>query len=217
MKYLLAVLFLLTGCPAQSPDVVYPDQSSRIGVLLNATVVLIDETGRPFCAGVLHGPYVLTAFHCVDELGDLEQDVLFRPQYTDGTTDQPWHYRLIEGSPETDIAVLSPTSPQAPRGGLLLSPDNPDYGNRVLTVGHPLGWLYTLTSGRVSHPGRHMNGGYWLQVSAPVSPGNSGGPVVNEYGEIVGIVSFRLASGFFPEPHLGAAVHIDVIREALGE
>ena len=218
MKYLLAVLFLLTGCPAQAPEVAYPEQArQRVEVVLDATVALMNEDHRVFCAGVLHGSYVLTAYHCVDDLDGGIQLVGFRSQLSDGSWEDPWEYRLIEGDALTDIAVLSPESPQAPHGGLELSPENAWYGDRVITVGHPLGWLYTLTTGRVSHPKRLMSGGTWLQISAPVSPGNSGGPVLNEYSEIIGIVSFRLTSGFLAEAHLAGAVHLDTIKAALGE
>ena len=83
-----------------------------------------------------------------------------------------------------------------------------------------MGLAYTVTEGIVSRP-RRVGGlsdeMVWTQISAPVSGGNSGGPVFNRYGEIIGIVSFRMISWNGSEPHLAGIVHIDTIRAALGE
>lgn len=222
MKYLAFVLFL-SACPALSPPPVYPEQDSRehLERVLNATVVLLTEEGRTTCAGVLHNTYVITAFHCVAKVGINTQRVGFRQDLQAGVWTRTREYRVIEQDDVNDIAVLSPEEADSPRGGLPLSPEDPEYGAPVMTVGHPLGWMYTLTRGFVSHPKRVMGGSQLLQISAPVSAGNSGGPVLNEYGEIVGIVSFSLTHlhrGMdLPQPHLAGAVHLDAIRAILGE
>lgn len=67
-------------------------------------------------------------------------------------------------------------------------------GERVYVIGHPLGYEYTVSAGIVSGKDRtvvvphgdRVSG--LLQVDAAISPGNSGGPVVNRKGELVGIV-----------------------------
>ena len=61
----------------------------------------------------------------------------------------------------------------------------PKIGDSVLVVGAPLGLEDTVTSGIVSAR-RTENGHDYLQFSAPISPGNSGGPVVDDQGRVIG-------------------------------
>jgi serine protease Do len=68
----------------------------------------------------------------------------------------------------------------------------PQVGEHVLVVGNPLGLEQSVSEGLVSAlrtiPGR----GEVLQISAPISPGSSGGPVVNRRGQVIGVVSFQV-------------------------
>ena len=56
-------------------------------------------------------------------------------------------------------------------------------GEPVVAIGHPLGLDYTVTSGIVSA----KRGGQELQTSAAISPGNSGGPLINKHGHVLGV------------------------------
>jgi len=64
------------------------------------------------------------------------------------------------------------------------------FGDGVVVVGHPLSLSYTVTNGIVSNPMRIVPKitGVFMQFSAPVTFGNSGGPIFNERGRVVGIV-----------------------------
>jgi S1-C subfamily serine protease len=62
----------------------------------------------------------------------------------------------------------------------------PEIGDSVMVVGAPLGLDATVTSGIVSAR-RTEEGHAYLQFSAPISPGNSGGPVVDNRGQVVGV------------------------------
>ncbi len=63
-------------------------------------------------------------------------------------------------------------------------------GDDVVCIGNPHGLVWTMTDGSVS--ARRENA---IQISAPISPGNSGGPLVNSYGELIGVNSFVHATG----------------------
>ena len=66
-------------------------------------------------------------------------------------------------------------------------------GETVYAFGNPMGNDFTLTRGIVSHPARFLEGYLFIQTDASVNPGNSGGPLLNEQGRVVGIVSLKRA------------------------
>ncbi len=63
----------------------------------------------------------------------------------------------------------------------------PAVGETVFTLGHPLGDEFSLSSGIIS--GYRFDGSPRMQITAPISQGSSGGPVLNQWGEVVGLVS----------------------------
>lgn len=68
-------------------------------------------------------------------------------------------------------------------------------GDKVTVIGHPLGESYSLSSGVISHTSRRcqindIGTPYNVQIDAPINGGNSGGPVFNSDGKVIGIVSW---------------------------
>ena len=81
-------------------------------------------------------------------------------------------------------------------------------GEKIFVIGHPEGLNFSVSNGIVSRtPGNDI-----LQVSAPISPGNSGGPVYDEYGNLLGIVTSKVASAADPDAEkLNFAVSTDAL------
>lgn len=81
-------------------------------------------------------------------------------------------------------------------------------GERIYVIGHPEGLNFSISNGIVSRtPGNDV-----LQISAPVSPGNSGGPVYDEYGNLLGVVTSKVARSREPEAeNLNFAVSTDAL------
>jgi len=104
----------------------------------------------------------------------------------------PIRCRIGKLAPEIDIAFLhleattSREYPWIPLGDS--SKVRP--GDDVVCIGNPHGLVWTMTDGSVS--ARRENA---IQISAPISPGNSGGPLVNIHGELIGVNSFVHATG----------------------
>lgn len=68
-------------------------------------------------------------------------------------------------------------------------------GDRVIAIGNPLGVLdYTISDGLISAR-RQFPGKEVLQISAPISLGSSGGPLFNNYGEVIGVATFIAQEG----------------------
>ena len=105
--------------------------------------------------------------------------------------------RVIGGDSETDLAVLKIDAPNLP--SITIADKNPlNVGDVVLAIGNPFGIGRTVTHGIVSALGRQLNKSVYedfIQTDAAINRGNSGGALVNAYGELVGINSDVLAPG----------------------
>ena len=89
-------------------------------------------------------------------------------------------------------------------------------GDPVVVIGNPLGEEFSVTDGIISQI-RNQDGYKVLQTTAPISPGNSGGPLFNEQGEVVGIVTFTKQDTARRAQNLNYAVAIDEARPLLGK
>lgn len=100
---------------------------------------------------------------------------------------------VIDYSQELDIAAVScdiPTSMPLIASDRVISS-----GDTIYTLGSSLGETDTFTNGIVSNPARVVDGEKFIQITAPISHGNSGGPLINEFGEVIGINSWTYTDG----------------------
>ena len=135
-------------------------------------------------SGVIMDPagYIITNYHVVDQAAQVTV------RLADGSSVPA----TIKGAdPVTDLAVL-----KIEAHGLTAAPwgdsDKLEVGDQVLAIGSPFGLDQTVTAGIVSAKDRREqieNARFrdFLQTDAAVNPGNSGGPLVNMKGEVVGI------------------------------
>lgn len=93
---------------------------------------------------------------------------------------------------ELDLAILP--APKGHSGGLWLETLYPEVGDRVWAYGSPKGLAGTMTDGIVSAV-RERSGRTVLQISAPISPGSSGGPVLDAEGRVVGVTVSSVRGG----------------------
>ena len=146
-----------------------------------------EAAGGDLGAGVIvnRSGAILTALHVVDGARRV------RVAFVDGTTSTA---AITSTDRANDIAVLMPqrgpeTIVPAVLGGA------GQVGDEAYAVGHPLGYVGSLSSGVISglnrsikaESGRRMNG--LIQFDAAVNPGNSGGPLLNRGGQVIGIVT----------------------------
>ena len=82
---------------------------------------------------------------------------------------------------------------------------NPKVGEKVYTIGSPLGLENTFSSGEISQ----LREDNLIQINAPIDHGSSGGALINEYGEVIGITTAGIESS---GANLNFAVDIDVVR-----
>lgn len=109
---------------------------------------------------------------------------------------------------EGDLALLSvempPDSPARSRTSEL-APVLPDEGEQILVIGNPLKLEGSVTDGIVSAVREVPNVGKIIQITAPISHGNSGSPVFNMKGEVVGVVTVKVTNGQNINLAIGAA------------
>lgn len=105
---------------------------------------------------------------------------------------------VLGSDPYADLAVLSMDAPQSGYKPLeIVSSSTLEVGDPVIAVGNPYGLAGSMTVGIISALGRtiteEMTGGYSIanviQTTAPLNPGNSGGPLLNYQGQVVGITT----------------------------
>ena len=68
-------------------------------------------------------------------------------------------------------------------------------GAKIYTIGSPLGLQNTISEGIISNPSRVVNSVSYIQISASISAGSSGGPLLNEYGEVIGVTTGSFTEG----------------------
>ena len=68
-------------------------------------------------------------------------------------------------------------------------------GDSVLAIGHPLGFEDTVSNGLISAVREVHSGLSVLQISAPIAPGSSGGPLFNDHGEVIGVATAIITAG----------------------
>ncbi len=144
--------------------------------------ILISEAG-----------YILTNEHVVGTSNNIEVN-LWR------ANGKKYKARIVGVDKKLDLALLRIRS----RNGELFSAARvnelakPRSGDRVIAIGNPFGLSHTVTSGIVGSTGRTLAVGEivyegLIQVDAPINQGNSGGPLVNFNGDVIGINSAVLA------------------------
>ena len=139
--------------------------------------------------------YILTNYHVVEEayLQGLPLKVIMHDETT-------YDARVV-GFEETNDVALIKIDATGLNAVVIANSDNIRVGQRIYAIGNPFGeLLYTMTDGIVSALNRELTVERKIistfQLSAAVNSGNSGGPVYNTYGEVVGIVSAKIMSNY---------------------
>jgi len=102
---------------------------------------------------------------------------------------------IVAEDEQNDIIRLSVDIPSKYVQPLFLSEAIPEVGERILVYGSPLGLEKTVSDGIVSAIREVPGYGKLIQITAPISPGSSGSPVLDMKGEVIGIATFQMVEG----------------------
>ena len=136
-------------------------------------------------SGLIIAPdgYVLTNNHVVEDAAELEVGL------TDGNM---YKAEIVGTDPETDLAVVRAAANGLPTAELGNS-DTLHVGQLAIAIGNPFGFQSTVSTGVISALGRSLRSKTVrlienvIQTSVPLNPGNSGGPLVDSQGRVIGI------------------------------
>jgi hypothetical protein len=130
----------------------------------------------------------------------------------DGSTLDVKHVVTVD--PKRDLAIVQVAAPQKLPTLSLGDSDRVSAGDRVIAIGNPLGVLdYTVSDGLISSVrllGPELT---VLQISAPISEGSSGGPLFNNYGEVIGVATMIAREG----QNLNFGVPVNYLQPMLKE
>jgi len=154
--------------------------------------------------------YVLTNYHVIE---DADKIVV---QLADDNNE--YSAKVVGTDPQTDLALLKVDArrklPTVPLG----DSERLRVGEWVIAIGNPLAYDHTVTVGVVSAKGRKLNGlsrdvslDNYIQTDAAINRGNSGGPLLNLKGEVVGINSAISVAG----QGISFAIPINMAREVM--
>ena len=142
----------------------------------------VAKTGSGF---VVAPGLIVTNFHVISGAH------VVNANYSDGRSVQT--YGLATFNQDHDLALVAANTtgiPSLPLG----SSQDVQVGEHVVAVGEPQGLTGTVTTGIISSI-RVVDGSKVFQTSAPISPGSSGGPLLDEYGQVIGVTSFFFKDG----------------------
>ncbi|MBN1256876.1 MAG: VCBS repeat-containing protein [Planctomycetes bacterium] len=121
--------------------------------------------------------------------------------------------RIIALNDDIDLALLKIEEPiELPYEQLYFGDSTKvKVGDKCFSIGNPMGLERSTSEGKISKEARNFAGRLFIQTTAPIAPGNSGGPFFNECGEIVGVVNM----GYMILDGLGFAIPSKYVMEFL--
>lgn len=112
---------------------------------------------------------------------------------------------VLDVDEEGDLAMLSVELPPSRGRASALANQLPEEGEKIFVIGNPLKLEGSVSDGIVSAVRELPNIGKIIQITAPISHGNSGSPVFNLKGEVVGVVTIKVTNGQNINLAIGAA------------
>ena len=184
---------LLSVHPNVDPSIT-PQQSAM------CTGVVVDNIG-----------HVLTNFHCVYKQNYIK---LF---YYDKNDWDSYNVNVVGIDPLADLALLKVMGKEEPIPFIKFADDAAEIkeGSEVYAIGHPMGMAWTITKGIISSNTRYSRHPYIksLQTDTAINKGNSGGPLLNMKGELVGINAL-IISRISENAGVALSIRGDVVKKS---
>ncbi len=167
---------------------------------------VVIQIATPYCTGtgflLRDAAVIVTNFHVVQDNREVVVEGALLPRQL---------AQVVFIDPKRDLAFIeAPVCPEVP--AVVLSCNGAEsVGDMVVAIGHPFGLKFSATQGIVS--GReHLQADLpYIQHDAALNPGNSGGPLVNKSGEVIGVNTFIITEG----ESMGYSLPVRYLSESL--
>lgn len=201
-RYIIIAMMILTISPQSIGALtldeevnikIYQEMSSGVVNITTTTISYdfffnpIPESGTGSGSVLDKKGHILTNYHVVENARKLEVTLF------DGSK---WEAKLIGADPNNDLAVIKIKAPEEKLKPIPLGDSSTlKVGQKAIAIGNPFGLERTLTVGIISSIGRTLravNGRLMrgiIQTDAAVNPGNSGGPLLDSSGKMIGITT----------------------------
>jgi len=209
-KYLILIFGLLIATSifagSLNKETVERVKKATVFILMESTnnTSVINPIGRGTCSGFVINDkgYIVTNYHCVHNATRLKLAFYDKDDWN------VYEVKIIGIDPLADVAVIHIPSRKKPLPYLKWSLEEPWDGMDVFAVGHPFGMAWTISKGIISSNKRTVRSPYvrFLQTDTAINTGNSGGPLVNTAGNVVGINSLIINPQPQPKVHAGVAL-----------
>jgi len=214
MKFMAAVLLLVAAMSAQNAPSSHNGHHLDIPAISReangsiVSIVMSDKDGHPIAQGsgflISKDGHVVTNYHVIR---NGRSAVIKFPDGTFFAVDG-----VLVSDEDRDVAIIK-VHGNGFKALTLGDSDQLQVGEEVVAIGNPLSLESTVSNGIVSAIRTvEAQGGKFLQITAPISPGSSGGPLFNMAGNVVGITTSHIKGG----ENLNFAIPINDVKPIIG-
>ena len=220
------VVQLPASQPLTPAQVYAGNVASCVGITVSTTTNIYGYTTTSAATGsgfvLTADGYVVTNYHVIEEAAK-NRSVPITVSFQNGDS---YEAKLVGGEADNDVAVLKIDAKEL-KPVVLGDSDKLIVGEDVFAIGNPLGELtYSLTDGIVSALDRVITTGSgndatsmnMLQTNCAINSGNSGGPLFNSYGQVIGITTAKMSGASTSSATiegLGFAVPINDVKHII--
>ncbi len=190
LKITLGVFFWLAMTGHLMAEVNFTELVKKIRPAV-VTVIVYDANHR--ATGIGSGFFVDKYGHLITNYHVIDGKYAAEARTADGES-----YPIIlvvADNKAVDLVKVLVEIPREKVKWIKISGDLPSIAEQIMVVGSPMGLEQTVSEGIISSIREIPTVGEFFQMSAPISPGSSGGPVINLNGEVVGVTTFQFVRG----------------------
>ena len=214
-------IFVMVSCAAHSNNIPStPNDTLTVIERIRASVILLtvspnttleeNPKENAMCSGaVIESQYIITNFHCI------YKQKYIKAYFWDKDDWNEYDIEVIGEDPLADLALLKILNKEKVVPHLNFFKGEITIGEEVYAMGHPMGMAWTLTKGIISSNDRYARHPYVkaIQTDTAINQGNSGGPLLNMKGEIIGI-NAMIMSRVKENAGIGIAIRADTVEHS---
>jgi len=162
----------------------------KIASFKSAVVIVTtyDDHGKPLLQGsgfFITRDRIVTNFHVINHATEIRIKTFLGKTFTVQS--------VVAKDESSDLALLQ-VDPTYANATLPVAVESPTEGESIIVFGNPRDSQWKVTHGRVSRVWQFESIGKRIQITADIFPGSSGGPVLNQQGQVIGIAVMRVGS-----------------------